>query len=137
MTNFEKWVTKMNTYFGKDYLNGDCDVEWLFDGKVTICYDITNNKIGIAKCHPDDENDFHIGKAIAYARCKGYNVPKQKVYKKPSKMRYGNKFLCYGTVYTFVGKDPTDETFFIGVSVSKYGERNFVRFNNREYEMVD
>ena len=33
MTNFEKWVGKMNTYFGEDYLNGSCDIEWFLTEK--------------------------------------------------------------------------------------------------------
>lgn len=133
MTNFEKWVTKMNTYFGKDYLNGDCDVEWLFDGKVTICYDITNNKIGIAKCHPDDENDFHIGKAIAYARCKGYNIPEQKVYKKLSEMKNGETFKSmYGDTFRYIGKNGNAYVSYC-LGNEKYRTMPF----DVEYEMVD
>ena len=135
MANFDKWVTKMNTYFEKDYLNGVCDVEWFFDGKVTICYDITNNKIGIAKCHPDDENDFHIGKAIAYARCKGYDVPKQKVkvYKKLSEMKNGETFRgVYGTTFRYIGKNGNAYVSYC-LEHKDYRTMPF----NVEYEMVD
>lgn len=133
MTNFEKWVEKMNTYFGEDYLNGSCDVEWLFDGKVTICYDITNNKIGIAKCHPDDENDFHIGKAIAYARCKGYEIPKQKVYKTLSEMKNGDMFYgITGCRCTFIGENKKIDSYIIWNEEEYFEMRNGVK-----YRMVD
>lgn len=145
MTNFEKWVGKMNTYFGEDYLNGSCDIEWFFDGKVTVCYDIVNNKVGIAKCHPDDENDFHIGKAIAYARCKGYKVPKQTVYKKLSEMKNGDRFKWSNKKYIFIGENSLDKVIretYVTINIHKYThhEPNYYQTfygDNNKYEMVD
>lgn len=45
-----------------------------FDTTV-ICYDKKTRKVGVAMCHPDDNFNMSIGKAIAYARCKGYSIP--------------------------------------------------------------
>ena len=45
-----------------------------FDTTV-ICYDKKTRKVGVAMCHPDDNFNMNIGKAIAYARCKGYSIP--------------------------------------------------------------
>ena len=137
---FEEWVEVVNTQFVSDFKNGNCDVEWLFDGKVTICYDIVNNKVGIAKCHPDDENNCTIGKAIAYARCKGYKIPKQKVYKTFSEMKYGDKFKgFFGDTYIFLSKNPLTCNQYIFIKCNPFIDSQIIShvdFGDR-YEMVD
>ena len=58
---------------------------------VIICYNKNTGKVGVARCHPDD--DFHLvwGKAIATARCLGIEVPKILTYKRLSEMKNGDK----------------------------------------------
>ena len=97
---FENWVQKMwDKRFKDDKVN---DV--FIDGRgVTIVYNRRNQKIGISRCHPKDRFNRQIGIAIAYARCKGYEVPKISTYKKFCELKNGDRFKIQNTPYFFIG----------------------------------
>lgn len=106
MTKFDKWVRDMYLKFAKECKKGKCEVTYLSDDTITLCYDKKNNKVGIAKRHPEDKPDRELGVAIAYARCKGYEIPKPTVYKKLSEMENGEMFYDkYGDIYRYIGKN--------------------------------
>ena len=47
------------------------------DGIVICCNAKRGTKIGMARCMPTDTYDFTTGICIAYARYRGYNIPKE------------------------------------------------------------
>jgi hypothetical protein len=100
-TKFDIWVDKMAREYSKKR-------RYYFFGLygVTLCYDTKKNKVGIARQHPEDEWNEQIGDAIAYARCKGYEIPIQKVYKKLSEMENGEIFFSPSSnnKYIYIGK---------------------------------
>ena len=137
MAKFNDWVTDMYLEFEDERMKGKCDVGYLFGDTITLCYDKKNNKTGIAKRHPNDKDDFRIGKAIAYARCKGYDVPKQAVCKKFSEMKYGDTFkVSTGRKFTFIGKNPKLTDMVILMDNLTYNVFNEIE-RGHEYEMVD
>lgn len=100
-TKFDIWVDEMTREYNRStryYFYRLCEV--------TFCYDDRENKVGIARRHPEDKHNSKIGKAIAYARCKGYEIPKQKVYKKLSEMKSGEIFFSSfsNNKYVYIGK---------------------------------
>ena len=100
---FEEWVERMLRGYEKERCLNHCDTRRIKD--VIICVDCNNN-VGIAKCHPDDEFDALIGTAIAYARMRGFEVPKVTIYKKLSEMKNGEKFKgMFGNTYRYIGKN--------------------------------
>lgn len=130
---FEEWVKEMI----EKYQN-DKNVQIRRYGyKTYICYNRKTQKTGIARCHPGDTFDIDIGMAIAYARCKGYEMPEQKIYKKLSEMKNGDKFCAYGT-YLFIGVCTNFENE-IGYCAQNTRTKKFVLLldNTQEYEMVD
>ena len=129
-TNFDKWVEKMVNQYADD----NNILIRLFGDKTYIGYNFKTHKSFVARCHSEDTFDSDIGVAIAYARCKGYDVPKQKVYKKLSEMKNGDKFHCsiYGDTYKYIGKN--DDAFVVwDIDTKKYKSMPF----DVEYEMVD
>ena len=100
---FKKWTRKMCKAAEIGNAHNDCDV--VMRSNVTVCVD-SNGKIGIAKCHPDDVFDCDTGIAIAYARCKGIEIPKVTVCKKLSEMENGEIFDgMFGNTYRYIGKN--------------------------------
>lgn len=91
-TKFDIWVDKMIAELN-DNTNRYTSVS---SPDTTFCYDKRTGKIGMARCHPDDKPKFSIGKAIAYARCKGYEVPRQTSLKYLHDMKEGDKFYYFG-----------------------------------------
>jgi len=76
------------------------------DSRTIICYDKKTGKMGVARCHSDDTFNLVWGKAIARARCSGFEVPKI-TEKKLSEMQYGDKFVdMSGFRYCFIAKHP-------------------------------
>ena len=96
--------------------------------------------MGIARRHPEDRHNEQIGRAIAYARCKGYEIPKQKVYKKLSEMEEGEIFFSAFTdnKYIYIGKciNFLYNTAFVVQSI-RTKTCSIVTNDTREYEMVD
>lgn len=145
MTNFEKWVEKVYKEFSKDFYANVIDWETLFDKTVIVCYNKKTNKIGIARLHPDDKFDSKIGVVIAYARTKGYKVPKQTVYKKLSEMKNGDRFKWSNKKYIFIGENSLDKVIretYVTINIHKYThhEPNYYQTfygDNNKYEMVD
>lgn len=70
--------------------------------RTVICYDRKTHKVGIAICHPNDEFNMRIGKAIAYARCRGYSIPEIDTYKNLVQMKHGDVFSYKDTEYMFI-----------------------------------
>ena len=102
-TEFKKWAREICSKAERGSRQNDCDV--VVRSNITVCVD-DKGKIGVAKCHPDDIFDYDIGIAIAYARCKGIEVPKVTTYKKLSEMENGEKFIdVFGNTYRYVAKD--------------------------------
>ena len=127
-TNFEKWVETMVNQYADDP-----SVLIKLFGDTHIGYNFKTQKISTARCHPEDIFDSDIGIAIAYARCKGYKVPKKPVYKKLSEMKNGDKFKGYwGDIYRYIGKNK-DAYVSYRLDRKEYHTMPF----DVEYEMVD
>ena len=97
---FANWVDEMYEKFCCDN-----NVQaTFFDEQITtaIVYHFKKRKIGVARCHPDDTFNREVGIAIAYARCKGFKVPKISTYKKLSEMKNGDRFYFDGIEHFFV-----------------------------------
>lgn len=129
MTKFEKWVEKMVKQYKKD----DDVLVRPFGSRTHVAYNFKTQKTSIARCHPKDTFVHEIGQAIAYARCKGYKIPKQTVYKKLSEMKNGERFIdVVGDTYRYVAKDKD------GFVVWSYEHKKYHAMPfDVEYEMVD
>lgn len=127
---FKKWAREMCRKAEIGDIPNVCDI--VMRSNVTVCID-SNGKIGIAKCHPDDIFNDTIGTAIAYARCKGIEVPKVSVYKKLSEMKNGEMFKgITKSIYRYIGKNK-DAYVAYRLDYKKY----YTMPCDVEYEMVD
>ena len=127
---FKKWTKKMCRKVTAEEIHNNCDI--VVRNNVTVCVD-SNGKIGIAKCCSDDIFDYDIGIAIAYARCKGIEVPKIAIRKKLSEMKNGEMFKdMFGHTYRYIGKNGV-----YPVSYCLEDKRYCTMSFNIEYEMVD
>ena len=129
MTNFEKWVKEMVN----QYNNDDNVLIQFFGSNTYVAYNFKTQETSIARCHPKDTFAVDIGQAIAYARCKGYKIPKQTVYKKLSEMKNGENFVdVVGDTYRYVAEDKS------GFVVWNYEDKKYQAMPfDVEYEMVD
>ena len=127
---FAKWAQTRTKEVAKSVRYG-CTVA---KNGTTVCVDTLTGNVGIARLHPDDDYVFETGVAIAYARCKGEEVPKVDVYKKLSKMKNGERFFDHGNVYKYVSRDEEIDAFVICRCATK---RYFVTSFDLEYKMVD
>jgi hypothetical protein len=99
---FAKWAQTRTREVAKSGRYG-CTVA---KNGTTVCVDTSTGKVGIARLHPDDDYVFETGVAIAYARCKGIEVPKINVYKKLSEMKNGERFVSMiGDIYKYIARD--------------------------------
>ena len=127
-TRFDIWVDKMTA----EYFNSK-RYTMVSNPNISFCYDKRTGNVGIARRHPDDEPDFSIGKAIAYARCRGYEVPKQTVFKYFHDMKNGEQFYYFGgKIATYIGHY-VDAGFVYHVFVY---DGNLQRGISREYEVI-
>lgn len=126
---FAKWAQTRTREVAKSVRYG-CTVA---KNGTTVCVDTLTGKVGIARLHPDDEYVFETGVAIAYARCKGIEIPKVTTYKKLSQMKNGEKFVSwYGSIFKYIAKD---NDYFV---VWSYEERKYFPVpDDLECEMVD
>lgn len=69
---FEQWVKKIYSDFQKDKQA----IAYFGSHSCVIVYDTATVKSAIAKCRPEDVFDCKTGIAIAYARLKGFEIPK-------------------------------------------------------------
>lgn len=134
-TKFDIWVDEMIWEYSRStryYFHHFCEV--------TFCYDNRTNKVGIARRHPEDRYNALIGRAIAYARCKGYEIPKQKVYKKLSEMESGEIFFSSfsNNKYVYIGKciNFLDNSACVIQNI-KTKSCSVVTSDEKEYEMVE
>lgn len=126
---FAKWAQTRTREVAKSVRYG-CTVA---ENGTTVCVDTLTGNVGVARLHPDDDYDFATGVAIAYARCKGEEVPKITIYKKLSEMKNGENFVAIcGKTFRYVAKDKDD--FVVWSYDSK--EYSAMPFDV-EYEMVD
>lgn len=126
---FAKWAQTRTREVAKSVRYG-CTVA---KNGTTVCVDTLTGNVGIARLHPDDDYMFEIGVAIAYARCKGIEVPKIDVYKKLSEMKNGEIFVDeYGDTYKYIARD--NDCFVVW----NYEKRKYFPMpDDVEYEMVD
>lgn len=129
---FNEWVERMIRKAKNEQLSNDCEMRTVKD--VIICVD-RNRNVGIAKCHPDDEFNPLIGRAIAYARCKGIEVPKVTNCKRLSEMVNGDTFKMKisGYYYRYIGKDEFNRYVCRNITTNRYD----AFFDKDEYEMVE
>lgn len=134
---FDKWVKNML----EEYHNIDKTIFIKkFGSKTSIAYDCKTNKIAMSRCHPDDEFRQDIGVAIAYARCKGYEVPKISTYKKFCELKNGDRFKGYLSTYLFIGKcygHNNEITYAIQNIETLNIKQISTDYYNKEVEMVD
>lgn len=137
-TNFYKWVAEMITHI--DYKRFNTYQPDQNDTNIVFCFDNHTGKVGVARCNPSDNFNLDIGKAIAYARCKGYEVPKVETCKKMmSEMKNGDCFETNaGDCYYFVGKcySPINTSLYTYQSIST-GKLYTCVDKGQEYEMVE
>jgi hypothetical protein len=98
---FYKWAKRAYDHAKR---NRSCYIGTIPNSNATICYDTTTGKVGVARCHPDDDFDFTIGVAIAYTRCYDFEVPTIIEMKKLSEMKNGDVFFYDDTEYMFIGE---------------------------------
>lgn len=129
---FEKWVKDML----EEYHNIDKNILIKrFGDKTYIAYNCKTSKTAISRCHPNDEFRQDIGIAIAYARCKGIEVPKIMVKKKLSEMKYGEKFIDEsGKERYFIGKNPGKSRQYITLRIV---DNHAMNCYDKTYEMVE
>lgn len=105
---FENWVKRMNASF---WDSASCSYSQYFGdsgGGIITVLNVKTGKTGIAKCHPDDNYNINIGRAIAYARCCGKLVPDMNY--EPKKKEKNQSFIYILTVqdkqtnYTLIKK---------------------------------
>ena len=98
-TKFDIWVDKMTA----EFFNSN-RYTMVSNPNISFCYDKRTGNVGIARRHPDDKPNFSIGKAIAYARCRGYEIPRQTSLKYLHEMYNGDKFYYFGgKLATYIG----------------------------------
>lgn len=135
---FDKWVKDMLEEY---YHNIDTTIIIKkFGSKTSIAYDCKTNKIAISRCHPDDKFRQDIGIAIAYARCKGYEVPKISTYKKFCELKNGDRFRWFPSTYFFIGKcyNSNNEVIYVVQNLMTYDiARIGIGHSNEEVEMVE
>lgn len=132
-TEFNKWVDKMLAEYNKTAERFTIAVND-YTG-TTLCGDDKTGKCAMARCHPNDNYNYSYGKAIAYARCRGYAIPKLTTYKKLSEMKYGDKFLNAfdNKMFAFINKSTTYNKYI----VENITEGYICYYFNGEYEMVE
>lgn len=109
--------------------------------RLVTCVDLKTGKVGIARCHPEDEFNSYVGKAIAYARCRGYAIPKWVIHKTMGEMTNGEKFRLNGKVYTFIGyfkeyNHIAGAKVYV-ISENEHDVTRFVTMPDEKYEMVE
>ena len=133
--------TEFYTFIGKmigEYTRNTC-YHFYYHCGVTFCYDDRTNKVGIARRHPEDRHNEQIGRVIAYARCKGYEIPKQVNYKTLNEMESGEVFFSLrGFKNIFIGKckNHQDDIVFVTQNVGT-GNIFILTDGTRRYEMAD
>lgn len=132
---FEKWVDEMLTEYRKTAKRFTIAVND-YTG-ITLCGDDKTGKCAMARCHPNDNYNYSYGKAIAYARCRGYAIPKLTTYKKLSEMKYGDRFLGLSGngIYAFIGNSVISDRYIIENTIKEYSF--YCPNNDKEYEMVE
>ena len=102
----------------------------------TVCVDDKTGKVGLARCKEGDSYDVDIGRAIAYARCRGYGVPQIGTFKKLSEMKNGDIFCDNLTKLRFIGvcKNYQNDDVFAVQMVDN--NRVFTLTHNVSYEIV-
>ena len=127
---FDRWAWKMLGWKPKHY---SC---WQIpNSNIVLCVNQKNGKVGIARCHPDDQFVLTYGKAIAIARCAGKEVPTLTTYKKMSELKNGDTFKYdNNTIYRYIGR--INDTTFAVVDTFNSRLHPFHAYDAMEVEMV-
>lgn len=135
---FNKWVKKMIQEMTKGIKTERYCYGYRNNTGVFVVGDRKTGKTGMSRKHPDDEYNFNYGLAIAYARCKGYEIPKLTTYKKLSEMKYGDRFLntSHNIIYVFIGKSAISDSRYIVENTTKAYSCYYFN-SDEEYEMVE
>lgn len=136
--HFVVWAKKMNEERIK---KGDRFFIHSANMDLAYCVDLRTGKSGLARRRSNDAFNPDVGKAIAYARCRGYEIPKWVNYKAMKEMANGEKFkLSNGKVYTFIGilckTNPSDIKTYV-ISENENDVTRFMSSPYEEYEMVE
>lgn len=127
--NFMEWVEQMNKEFydSPSYIQVYC----VTSGKYTVLVNHRTGKVTKAKCHENDLFDESVGLAIAWARYKGYEIPKERKIINASKLKYGQRFSFMNreSENIFVAKHPLNNTFIY----SQLDGNTFVAWNQDVY----
>ena len=111
------------------------------DTNIVFCFDNHTGKVGVARCNPSDNFNLDIGKAIAYARCRGYEVPKISTYKKFCELKNGDRFKWNSTIiYLFIGKSygRNNEITYAIQNIKTFNIKQVsTAYYDKEVEMVD
>ena len=142
MDIFKEWVEKTHRHLVENRKRYTVMISPK-NPRITFCFDSRTGKVGVARCHPSDTPYAKVGAAIAYARCKGYEIPKQKTYKKLSEMKNGeefyNPFMTFGSkVFRFIGEcmdSQNNKAYVIQHVVT--GRLGKTRNRDNNFEMVD
>lgn len=70
------WAINMYEKFCKTDANKICYTKFRYANKYFV-YNAQTEVMGIAKCHPKDEDISAVGYGLAYARCIGVQIPKE------------------------------------------------------------
>ena len=109
--NFYEWVKQMI----KEYQNSPDYIQFcaVADEKYSFLINHRTGKVTKAKCHEDDIFDEEVGLAIAWARYKGYEIPKERRIVYASKLKYGQHFYFMDKEgeNVFIAKHPLKNTF--------------------------
>lgn len=85
------------------------------NGPYTVLINYKTGEITKAKCHENDKFDSSIGVAIAWARYKGYEIPRETV--NISELKYGQKFkfprMEHHPIGVFIGEHPLDKGWYL------------------------
>lgn len=127
--NFMEWVKQMKEEFydSPSYIRVYCATS----GKYTVLVNHRTGKVTKAKCHENDIFDESVGLAIAWARYKGYEIPKERKIVNASKLKYGQhfSFMNRESENIFVAKHPLNNTFIY----SRLDSDTFVAWNQDVY----
>ena len=111
--DFNEWAQKMKEDFVCNYQR----YRSIAEGRMIIVVDKKNGKVGIARCHPDDEFNTRIGLAIAYARVRGIDIPNVGEWVATKNLKNGDVIHVpingKNTLAYYIGKHPTKNDYHI------------------------
>lgn len=109
--DFDKWVEQMTN----EYQDSPNYIQFyaVADERYSIVINHRTGKMSKAKCHEDDIFNEVVGLAIAWARYKGYEIPKERKIVYASELKYGQHFYFMDKEgeNIFIANHPLNNTF--------------------------